>query len=113
MLHTGTVDLEDESVLDVASLSQRYRMTQLQERCAEYCQGHVSLANAVPWLVLADTHGLDDLHATLLAYVLENHREVEADALDTPDILAVHPRPVHALFPASSPPPTKRRKPGN
>ena len=112
-LYTGTVDLEDESVLDVASLSQRYLVPQLQQRCAEHCQDRVSLANAVPWLVLAETHALGDLRAILLAYVAENRREIEADAPDTLAVLAAHPRLVCARFPASSPPSTKRRKPGN
>ena len=42
-------------MLDVARLGQRYLVAELQELCAEYCRDHVSLTNAVPWLVLADT----------------------------------------------------------
>ena len=112
-LYTGTVDLEDDSVLDVACLSQRYLVAQLQERCAEHCRDHVSLTNAVPWLVLADTHRLDDLRATLLAYVAENHPAIEAAAPATPDILAAHPRLLYALFAASTSPTAKRRKMGD
>ena len=108
-LYTGTVDLKDESVLDVACLSQRYLVVNLQEQCFEHCRENVSPANAVPWLVLADTHKFGGLRATLLAYVAENRVEIGA-AADTLDILRGHPELIYALFMA---PAAKRRKTGN
>ena len=108
-LYTGAVDLEDASVLDVACLSQRYLVVNLQEQCFEHCRENVSPANAVPWLVLADTHKFGGLRATLLAYVAENRVEIDA-AADTLDILRGHPELIYALFMA---PAAKRRKTGN
>ena len=109
--------LEEDSVLDVACLSQRYLVTELQEQCAAHCRDHASPANAVTWLVLADTCKLSDLRADLIRYVAGNRAEIEAASPDAQDILAAHPRLIYALFTARdslpSAPPAKRVKTGN
>ena len=110
-LYTGAVELEEASVLDVACLAQRYLVADLHARCVAHCDANISLTNALPWLVAADTHAMAGLRATLLAYVAANLDEIEAAAPDTPDILEAHPKLMYAVL--KSPPPAKRRKTGN
>ena len=113
-LYTSAVELEEASVLDVACLAQRYLVDELHERCVAYCAANASLANALPWLVVADTHAIAGLRATLLAYVADNLSGIEAASADTPGILQAHPVLMYAVLQAAaSPPPAKRRKTGN
>ena len=112
-LYTGAVDLEEASVLDVASLAQRYLVADLHERCVAYCAANVTPTNALPWLVAADAHAIAGLRATLLAYVAANLDEIKAAAPDTQATLEARPKLMFALFEAAaSPPPAKRQKTG-
>ena len=67
-IYTDTLEVDDACAVDVACLSQRYRVTPLQEACVAHCKEHVSVANAVQWLVAAHTHTLEDLRGVLLEY---------------------------------------------
>ena len=115
-LYTGRVELEEASVLDVACLSQRYLVKELHDQCAECCNATVSLANAVPWLVAADTHALAGLRGTLLEYVAANLPEIEAAVPDTQAVLEGHPKLMYAVMRSMASPvprPAKRRKASN
>ena len=91
-LYTDTIELDDTCVVDVACLSQRYLVTPLQEACVEYCKEHVSLANAVQWLVAAHTHMLEELRGALLEYTSTHYLEIEETAPATLDLLDDHRR---------------------
>ena len=113
-LYMGAVELAEDTVLDVASLSQCYLVTALQEQCTEHCKSNISLTNAVPWLVAADTHGMASLRATLFEYVVPNLDAIEVAVPDTRAILESRPTLLCDLAKAAmSPPVAKRRKTGN
>ena len=114
-LYAGAVDLEAASafVVDLASLSQRYLVDDLQAQCTEFCAANVTPVNAVPWLVAADAHAIAGLRDTLLAFVVDHYAEIEAAAPDAGALLQARPGLMLALFRSSTSPPAKRRKTGN
>ena len=116
-LYTDTVELDDACVIDVSCLSQRYLVTTLQEACAEYCKEHVSLANAVQWLVAANTHVLEELRCVLLEYTRTHYAQIEETSPDSLDLFDDHPRlfreVVRGFGTVTSLPAAKRHKGGN
>jgi hypothetical protein len=100
----GTVEIEEASVLDVTYLSHHYLITALHKQCPACCTVNVSLGNVVGWPIVADTHSITGLRATLLKNVTNNLAEIGTTIPNTQATLAAHPLLIFACLKASTSP---------
>ena len=83
-LYTSTIDLTNDIVVNVMKISHRYQLTDLYDRCMEYCKEIVDATVAVEWLVASHSLVLEDLEQLVMTYLKWNFRKVQKLGDDEP-----------------------------
>ena len=73
-------------------------MPHLFSLCVGYCHDHLAPAHAIPWLVEAEEHQLDELGNLALAYTKRELHHIQRDAADTMPLLARRQRKAHDIM---------------
>ena len=90
-LYMGAMSLTDGLVAHVMQLSHQYGVVGAYQDCLRYCTEHISLRNAIPWLVAFDQWRLGGPRAQALMFVRQNRREFLRSNRNALDLLSDHP----------------------
>ena len=88
-MYTGISTLNEEVVLDVMKLSERFCMMQLRDKCIEFLQQHMSPSNCFRTRELALGLGLTGLVRIVDSYIVANAVDI-ADAASSVELSHAH-----------------------